>query len=709
MHDHGIAAGVTDTVLILIPSGQNGEGAASLLTRNNIACRVCPDIDSLALAIDQDAGAVLIAEDALWAHGTELLTAQLTSQPFWSDLPFIVLTRAKTGASQALMERNLPDKLGNVVFLETPLGTLTLLSAVRSALRARRRQRQVGRYLADQKIAAAALRESEARFRQMADSAPALIWMTDAEGRGTFVNMHHRLVFGQRTGELLRLGWATMVMADDRDRYEAEFRSAFRTRTPFATKVRIRDKHHCIRWVHCEGVPRMDDGGRFLGYTGCCLDITDTKLATEELERRVHERTAELSRALSLLNDEVAEREKAEAALRQAQKIEAIGQLTGGIAHDFNNMLQGISGSLELLEMRIAQGRHRDAVFYIGNARQSLERAARLTHRLLAFARRQTLQPVLVEPGRLVRGMEELIRRTVGPAIRLALDQTDSAWCVLCDPSQLESAVLNLCINARDAMPEGGTLTVTTVERVLGWTDVAGQDDVAPGRYVELSVSDTGVGMPPEVVSRAFEPFFTTKPFGQGTGLGLSQLYGFLRQSGGFVRLESLVGTGTTVRMWLPWHADADNNLETTAERQPASGLPPPEPVDGGGPIVLVVEDETEIRTLISETLRGLHCRVLEAEDGPSGLKMIRAHERIDLLLTDVGLPGLNGRQLADAAREGRPNLPVLLITGFSGTALADMGTTARMDVMVKPFALDALAARVQALLSAAASSCHFL
>ena len=705
MRDHGAAAAVPDVVLILIPGVRNGAGAATLLGRHNIACRVCPDIDALIGAIDQDAGAVLIADDALWQQGSDVLSGWLASQPAWSDLPFIVLTRADNGASRTLMELHLPDKLGNVVFLETPLSTLSLLSAVRSALRARRRQRQIGQNLAELKTAAAALRESEARFRHMADSAPALIWMTDAEGQDTFVNMHHGHVFGHRTGDLLRLGWAAIVVPEDRHRYEAEFLSAFRSRTPFSTKVRIRDKNDSIRWLRCEGVPRLDDEGRFLGYTGCCLDITDTKLATEELEQRVAERTGELSHALSLLNEEVAEREKAEAALRQAQKMEAIGQLTGGIAHDFNNMLQGIAGSLELMELRIGQGRAQDAAPYIITARQSLERAARLTHRLLAFARRQTLQPVLVEPGRLVRGMEELIRRTVGPAIRLELNLRDSPWCVLCDPNQLESALLNLCINARDAMPDGGALTVTSMERVLGWTDVAGQDDVEPGKYVEVSVSDNGIGMPSEVIARAFEPFFTTKPFGQGTGLGLSQLYGFLRQSGGFVRLESQEGAGTTVRMWLPWHADADGHLDATTDSKVPDALPPPEPSGVAGPIVLVVEDESNIRDLITETLRELHYQVLEAEDGPSGLRLVRSQERIDLLLTDVGLPGLNGRQLADAAREGRPDLPVLLITGFPGTALADMGTTPGMDVMGKPFTLDALTARVRALLATATAS----
>jgi CheY-like chemotaxis protein len=230
---------------------------------------------------------------------------------------------------------------------------------------------------------------------------------------------------------------------------------------------------------------------------------------------------------------------------------------------------------------------------------------------------------------------------------------------------------------------------------------LSGQDEARPGKYVEVSVRDTGVGMTPDVVARAFEPFFTTKPFGQGTGLGLSQLYGFLRQSGGLVRLDSQVEVGTTVRLWLPWYADRGERPDlTVATDAAASDNEPVVPRDSVYPTVLLVEDETSIRNLIADALRDMHCSVVEAEDGPSGLHVIKSNRRIDLLLTDVGLPGLNGRQLADAAREGRPDLPVLLITGFPGTALADMGLVAGMDVLGKPFALDALMARVRALLS---------
>ncbi|MBS0644636.1 MAG: response regulator [Proteobacteria bacterium] len=700
MLEAGHTAATSDTVLILIPDAGNAGGAEALLSRNGITCRLCSDMHDLAEAVGPDAGAVLIADEVLWQHGLDHIGRRLAEQPQWSDLPFIVLTRGDTSTRRTLLELHLPDRLGNVVFLEMPLSSLSLVSAVRSALRARRRQRQVGANLLEQRAAAAALRESEARFRHMADSAPALIWMTDAKGDVTFMNMHHGHTFGHRVGDLLRYGWGALVLEEDRAAFEEAFSTAFSARTPFAAEIRICDRENRIRWLRCEGVPRLDDEGRFLGYTSCCLDSTERRLATAELERRVEERTAELSKALAQLNAEVAERERAEAALRQAQKMEAIGQLTGGIAHDFNNMLQAIAGCLELIEKYIGQQRAARAAPYVAAARQAVERAARLTHRLLAFARRQTLQPMPIEPNRLVREMEEMIQRTVGPSIQLEMDLADGTWCVLCDQSQLEAALLNLCINARDAMPDGGTLTVRTADRELDWRDLTGQDEARPGRYVEISVRDNGTGMPPDILVRAFEPFFTTKPFGQGTGLGLSQLYGFLRQSGGFVRLESQIGLGTTVRLFLPWCADRPERNDLTVEADAtdeypviASGMPQP--------TVLVVEDETAIRRLIADALREMNCAVLEAEDGPAGLQVVRSGRRIDLLLTDVGLPGLNGRQLADAARETRPDLPVLLITGFPGTALADMKAIG-MDVMRKPFALDALLGRVRTLLSPA-------
>jgi PAS domain S-box-containing protein len=433
---------------------------------------------------------------------------------------------------------------------------------------------------------------------------------------------------------------------------------------------------------------------RFVTRDGAVIEA----VVSSRLERRGGK-----SWVLSALTD-VTARRRAEAALRaseerlhQAQKMEAVGQLTGGIAHDFNNMLQGIGGSLELMERRIAQGRTEELGRYITAARQAVDRAAGLTYRMLAFARRQSLQPRNVEPDSLIKGMEELIRRTVGPEIELDLRLRDGAWPALCDPNQLESALLNLAINARDAMPEGGSLTIATADRHLTEADLAHQDGITAGDFVEITVADTGEGMPPDVLERAFEPFFTTKPLGQGTGLGLSQIYGFVQQSGGFVRLESEPGAGTTVRVYLPRHVRSEStDMDAAGSRSASPGIGPR--ASAGG-TVLVVEDEEGVRDLIVDSLRDLGCEVLQAVDGPSGLRIVMSGEQLDLLITDVGLPGLNGRQLADAAREVRPGLAVLLITGYAGKTLIDAELPPGMEVIHKPFQFDALARRVRDLL----------
>ncbi len=391
---------------------------------------------------------------------------------------------------------------------------------------------------------------------------------------------------------------------------------------------------------------------------------------------------------------------ESEERLHQAQKMEAVGQLTGGIAHDFNNMLQSIAGGIELIERSIAEGRPERAARFITIARQSVERAAGLTHRLLAFARRQALQPRAVEPDKLVCGMDGLIRQTMGPEVEMQLRLRDGVWTVLCDPNQLESALLNLVINARDAMPAGGSLTIATADRSLSRDDLFDQDEAKPGAYVEIAVTDTGTGMTPDVLAHVFEPFFTTKPTGQGTGLGLPQVFGFVRQSGGFLRLESKVGLGTTIRIYLPRYQLIGSEDGATASGSDAQAANDRRAATTIGATVLVVEDEADVRAMIVGLLQDLGCQVLQAADGSAGLRIIQTGQQVDLLVTDVGLPGLNGRQLADAARERRPDLPILLITGYAGRALEDTALEPGMEVMRKPFALDALRVRVGDLLS---------
>ena len=398
--------------------------------------------------------------------------------------------------------------------------------------------------------------------------------------------------------------------------------------------------------------------------------------------------------------DTTAERAQAEAlaqaeeALRQSQKMEAVGQLTGGLAHDFNNLLTGISGSLDLLQKRVAQGRLGDLDRYLVAAQGASKRAAALTHRLLAFSRRQTLDPKPTDVRKLVLGMADLIRRTVGPQIAVETVDTPDLWATLVDPPQLENALLNLCINARDAMPDGGRITIETANR---WMDerTARECDMEPGPYLSLHVRDTGAGMPPEVVARAFDPFFTTKPLGQGTGLGLSMIYGFVRQSGGQVRILSEVGRGTTVCIDLPRHLGPAEGQAVEQARNAMERA-------GTGETVLVVDDEPSVRMLIGDVLQDLGYAAREAEDGATGLQILRSGAPIDLLVTDVGLPGgMNGRQVADAARALRPGLKVLFITGYAENAAVGNGhLEPGMAVMTKPFAMDDLAAKIRGLIA---------
>ena len=398
------------------------------------------------------------------------------------------------------------------------------------------------------------------------------------------------------------------------------------------------------------------------------------------LEQQVEERTAELM--------------VAEEALRQAQKMEAVGQLTGGLAHDFNNILAGISGSLEMMNTRLAQGRVGDLSRYINGAMGASKRASSLTQRLLAFSRRQTLDPKPLNINTLVDSMLDLVIRSVGPEIKVETVGAAGLWPTFVDTSQLENALLNLCINARDAMPNGGKLTIETGNR---WMDerAARMRGLEPGQYVSLCVSDTGTGMSQDIIERAFDPFFTTKPIGQGTGLGLSMVYGFAGQSGGAARIYSELGKGTMICIYLPRYSGSIDTADPEAEASIDA------PRADGDETILVVDDEPLVRMLAVEELQDLGYSVIEAEDAPSALRLLNSNRQISLLITDVGLPGgMNGRQLADAARGNRPDLEVLFITGYAENAVLNHGHLEHgMHVMTKPFQLDVFAQRVKSLI----------
>ena len=406
------------------------------------------------------------------------------------------------------------------------------------------------------------------------------------------------------------------------------------------------------------------------------------KSRADQLEQQFSERTLLL--------------EKTEERLRQAQKMEAVGQLTGGLAHDFNNIMTAIKGSIELLRLRVGQGRLDDLDRYLSAAEAASDRAAAVTNRLLAFSRQQTLDPKPTDITRLIISMEELIRHTVGPAIALKVLATTETSIALVDPSQLESALLNLCINARDALPDGGRITIETTNR---WLDpsAAADHELAPGPYILLCVRDNGAGMPAEILERAFDPFFTTKPLGQGTGLGLSMTYGFARQSGGNARIASEPNQGTTVTLYLPRTGE---DAEPEIPAADMSGVA----VSRTAETVLVVDDEPIVRMLVVETLEEMGYQIFEAGEGMSALKILRSDTNIDLLITDVGLPGgMNGRQIADAARSIRPGLRVIFITGYAENALASKSQLEPgMQVLTKPFAMETLASRVKELFATA-------
>jgi PAS domain S-box-containing protein len=538
----------------------------------------------------------------------------------------------------------------------------------------------------EQVAAEQALRQSEELYRKLADQLAELnatlaqrveektrerdrIWsvsqdllvVADRDGVWRTVNPACTKALGWSEAELLNRTSEWLEHPDDGGRTRAEVSNLTRGNLTVRFETRFRHKDGSYRWLSWTGVPDQDH------IYAVARDVTAEKAAAERLK-------------------------VAEEALLQSRKMEAVGQLTGGIAHDFNNLLTGIIGSLDLLQSRLKQGRTDNVSRYIGAAMTSANRAAALTHRLLAFARRQPLIPKTVDANELVGSLEDLLRRTIGETIDLKIAASGDLWPTLCDPSQLESALLNLAINARDAMPDGGKLTIVTANvRLDGAT--ADTPALSPGDYICIDVTDTGTGMSAEVAARAFDPFFTTKPIGQGTGLGLSMIYGFARQSDGHATIDSKPGQGTSVRLYLPRHHGDSAAARVLAVRaaEPAAS----------GETVLVVEDEPVVRGVILEVLADQGCRTLEAVDGPSGLRILRDHERIDLLVTDGGLPGMNGRQLADQAREFRPGLKILFVTGYAeSVAMSDGFLQPGMEMVTKPFDLDSLARRIRAMLS---------
>jgi signal transduction histidine kinase/ActR/RegA family two-component response regulator len=566
---------VRDRVLVLAPFGRDAALARTVLERARLVCTTCPDVAELPRCLEEGAGVAVVAEEALTRGDTAPLVAWLADQPPWSDLPFVILTNGGDTHQRSAQVAQLADMLQNVTLLERPLQSVTLVSAVKSGIRARLRQYEVRDYLVE--------RERIAE-------------------------------------ELSRLN--------------------------------------------------------------------------QTLEQRVADRTRRLEESNRRLLSEIEERRRTEDALRQAQKMQAVGQLTGGIAHDFNNMLTVIGANLELLHDKLEGngGLQRMAAAAI----RSVDKAAKLTQQLLAFSRKQRLEPRPIKLNDSVAGLDDLLRRTVGEAIELRKELSAELWPALADPNQLESCLLNLAINARDAIEGSGVVTISTRNAVLDEDYATRHADVVPGRYVELAVTDTGSGMPPEVLARAFEPFFTTKEVGKGSGLGLSQVYGFVRQSNGHVRIDSRLGHGTTIRIYLP-----------QAASQPAA-LDEPRAGDGNGrrradgdtvKTILVVEDNEGVREVAVSVLEDSGYRVYAAADATMALEVLRRHDNIDLIFTDIVMPGeMNGIDLANVVRERWPSLRLVVTSGYA-ERLAAEGLRQDVAFLSKPYRPLDLVARVKSTL----------
>jgi len=492
---------------------------------------------------------------------------------------------------------------------------------------------------------------------------PDLLCTATLEGQLLDLNPAWTSTLGWSEGQLRREPFMAFVHVEDRACTEAALARLKSGEPVFGFENRYRHRDGGYRWLSWNSV-----------------------LQDELIYSAVREVTA--------IREQQAALQQAEEQLRQSQKMEAVGQLTGGIAHDFNNLLTGVIGSLDMLGLRLEQGRFADLERYASAAKGAAERAAALTHRLLAFSRRQALDPSATQTNERVLDMEELIRRSVGPQVEIHIELAEALNLTLCDPHQLENALLNLCINARDAMPEGGVLRIVTANRRLNEVQAAALE-LPAGDYVTLAVLDTGSGMPPEVLARAFDPFFTTKPVGMGTGLGLSMIYGFAKQSGGIAHIASAPGRGTTVTLYLPRLMEPP---AVPVDTPRALALRYPE-----GMTVLVVDDEPLVRMLVDEALREHRIRTLEATDATTALQVLESDTPLDLLIADVGLPGgLSGCQLAALARERRPGLRTLLITGYAEADLpGESLPTPGVEVLAKPFTLDRLMTHIDLLLAA--------
>ena len=677
----------SERAVILAPTGRDASVAAALITEAGYHANVCADLVGLMHEVECGAGLAVIADEAIKTANLRGLMRWLNDQPSWSDFPIVLLTHQGGGPERNPDAVRLGQVLGNVTFIERPFHPTTLVSVVGSAIRGRRRQYQTRAILAD-------LTESESLLQTALSAGHLGALELHLPGFELEASDTCKTFFGRAPGDPFCFGdLQASVHPDDRARRGDVLGQAIRTGRDYSIEYRNIWPDGSQHWVDVRARAVRRPDGSIRSLVGVCSDITARKVAelerenllaqlaaertalaelTATLEQRVEQRTADLMK-------EVAARERAQEQLRQAQKMETIGQLTGGVAHDFNNLLMAVMGNLDLLRKRVPDDPRLHRL--IDGAVLGAERGASLTQRLLAFARQQDLRAVSVDLGGLLHGMIDLLERSLGPRVALRLDLPDRLPPARIDANQLELAILNLAINARDAMPDGGSIDIVVGEYHPG-SDAA----LRSGHYLTLSVVDTGKGMPPEILKRAVEPFFSSKPLGKGTGLGLSMVHGLAVQLGGELRLSSVVGKGTTATLILPV-ATASPEAESPAQRSQKVNR---------SAVILFVDDDPLIALSTTEMLEDLGHHVIGANSGLHALDIIKSGQPLDLMMTDHVMPGMTGIELAAASRQLRPQLPILLATGY---AELPEGTQLDLPRLAKPYHQDQLRDRLDQLL----------
>lgn len=651
--------------MILAPGGRDAEVAGALLTETTIPSTTIANLSELVASFDDMTAFVVLTEESVRSADLKPLANWLAEQPSWSDLPFIVLTQRGGGPERNPAAARLSEVLGNVTFLERPFHATTFVSVARSALKGRRRQFEARTRLVE-------ISEAERRLQTALEAGRLGAWELDLASMEMTTSATCRAIFGRRPDQAF--GYQELVASihpEDQSRMQAAIQETLRSGKDYAIEYRVIWPDASHHWAEIRAQPYHDRHGNVERLVGVSADITarknaedDLRRLNETLEERVSKRTAEL--------------EIAEEQLRQAQKLEAIGQLTGGVAHDFNNLLMAVLGNLELLGKHLAGDAK--ASHLIDGATRGARRGAALTQRLLAFARRQDLTVEAVDLIDLVNGMDDLLLRSIGPNVRIEKQLPLGLPLALIDSNQVELALLNLAINARDAMPDGGTLWISLRSELLE----SSTSVIDEGHYLVLTVADTGYGMDKVTLEKAIDPFFSTKELGKGTGLGLSMIHGLAVQLNGALKLDSTVGKGTRAELWLPMAADT---MKEVYKEPPAD-----EPVVSPALRILMVDDDALIAMSSVDMLEDLGHIVTEANSGAEALALLRLGDPFDLMITDYSMPGMNGAELGKAARELYPNLPILMASGY-----ADLPPGSGIDLprLGKPYTQSQLASEI--------------